>query len=342
MKKISVIIPCYNVENYIDSCINSLVCQTMGMENMELIFVDDASTDGTMGKLVEWEAKYPESILVIHCDENRKQGAARNIGLSYASADYIGFVDADDWIEPEMYESLYLKIKELDCDIVGCHFQREERDGYVYHEITMPEGEADILVTREENGWPEGVQKLCGPVVCKLIRKDIILENEIFFPENLAYEDNYWDALLKYYYNSYYVIPKAFYHYIVNPDSTILKKDDPVHKDRLQIEIMKLQEFEKRGFLDRYREEIEADFVRLYYINSLHVFFLRYTIQDYALLNEMKYQVQSKFPNYDRNPRIRYGGLQNLLLKTLQVDLKDEDWEHLAASYRRAYGVMEE
>ena len=71
MKKISVIIPCYNVEKEIDRCIQSLVDQTILLSQMELIFVDDASEDATMEKLSKWEEQYPESILVIHCEENR-------------------------------------------------------------------------------------------------------------------------------------------------------------------------------------------------------------------------------------------------------------------------------
>lgn len=106
MKKISVIIPCYNVEKEIDRCIQSLVDQTILLSQMELIFVDDASEDATMEKLSKWEEQYPESILVIHCEENGKQGTARNIGMQYATGEYIGFVDSDDYVEPEMYQKM--------------------------------------------------------------------------------------------------------------------------------------------------------------------------------------------------------------------------------------------
>ena len=70
MKKVSIIIPCYNAERYIDRCVLSLVNQTIGIDNLELIFVNDASTDHTYEKLCEWEVKYSESIMVINCDEN--------------------------------------------------------------------------------------------------------------------------------------------------------------------------------------------------------------------------------------------------------------------------------
>ncbi len=101
-KLISIIIPCYNVQSYIDRCFQSLLAQTIDFDRLEIILVDDCSTDATWEKLTAIEAAYPESVMIIHCDENGHQGTARNIGLTYASAPYIGFVDSDDWIEPDM------------------------------------------------------------------------------------------------------------------------------------------------------------------------------------------------------------------------------------------------
>ncbi len=79
--KISVIIPCYNVGNYIDRCMASIAVQTLGVENLEIIFIDDASTDDTWERLQRWEKRFPDNILLIHSDVNGKPGAARNIGL---------------------------------------------------------------------------------------------------------------------------------------------------------------------------------------------------------------------------------------------------------------------
>ena len=92
---VSVIIPCYNVESYIDRCLASITVQTIGMENLELICVDDASADGTWNRLLLWEQLYPEQVILIRQEVNRRQGAARNLGLQYASADWVSFVDAE-------------------------------------------------------------------------------------------------------------------------------------------------------------------------------------------------------------------------------------------------------
>ena len=108
MAEISVIIPCYNVESYIDRCLTSITSQTIDLSLLEIICIDDASTDNTWSKLQAWETTYPENIMIIHCDENGRQGTARNIGLQYASAPWIAYIDSDDWIELDYFEKLYI------------------------------------------------------------------------------------------------------------------------------------------------------------------------------------------------------------------------------------------
>lgn len=122
---ISVIVPCYNVEKYIDRCLDSLVSQTVGQDKLEIILVNDASTDNTLSLLEKWESRYPDNIMVVTYDTNIRQGGARNVGLSYAQGEYIGFVDSDDWIEPRMYELLLKGIEESGCDISRCKYLRD-------------------------------------------------------------------------------------------------------------------------------------------------------------------------------------------------------------------------
>lgn len=125
MRKISVIIPCYNVASYVDRCITSIVVQTIGIDNLEIICIDDASTDHTWEHLQKWEQKFPENILLIRQEVNRRQGAARNVGLQYASADWVAFVDADDWLEPDYFEQLYAPVTQFECDVVSCDWRRD-------------------------------------------------------------------------------------------------------------------------------------------------------------------------------------------------------------------------
>lgn len=125
-KKISIIIPCYNAEQYLDRCLLSLVNQTIDLNKLEIICVNDASTDGTWDKLCSWERRYPENLLLVDCEKNGKLGRARNIGLSYATGDYIAFLDADDWMELDSYERLYWIMQQYQCEIVAFQFVRDD------------------------------------------------------------------------------------------------------------------------------------------------------------------------------------------------------------------------
>ena len=84
-EKISVIIPCYNVKDMVSECLDSIVAQTIGLEHLEIILIDDASADETVSVLKKYEEKYPDNIMLVLCEKNGRQGTARNIGLSYAT-----------------------------------------------------------------------------------------------------------------------------------------------------------------------------------------------------------------------------------------------------------------
>ncbi|MDE6713739.1 MAG: glycosyltransferase, partial [Lachnospiraceae bacterium] len=157
MAKISIIVPFYNSERYVKRCLDSLLHQTIGLQNLELILVDDASTDRTLDLLKEYEKQYPEQIILIPCSQNGRQGTARNIGLQYATSPYIAFVDSDDWVETDMYEKMYDKITAYNCDIVVCRFVRDdgnmraETDHKNYDVNKKTTGEKDAFINIEND-----------------------------------------------------------------------------------------------------------------------------------------------------------------------------------------------
>ena len=137
MKKISVIIPAYNAERYIERTLNDLICQTY--KNLEIIVVDDGSTDRT-GMICDEVAEKNPSIVVIH-KQNGGVSSARNCGLEMATGDYIGFVDADDRVDSEMYEIMANVAIKNDSDLVACGFVQEftEEIQIIEHHDSLPE-----------------------------------------------------------------------------------------------------------------------------------------------------------------------------------------------------------
>lgn len=116
--KISVIVPCYGVEKFLDQCLNSIVNQTL--QDIEIILVDDLSPDSVPMLCDQWAAK-DKRIKVIHKEKNEGLGMARNTGLDVAVGEYVAFVDSDDFVDISMYERLYEKAKDLDSDVVLCN-----------------------------------------------------------------------------------------------------------------------------------------------------------------------------------------------------------------------------
>ena len=131
MPKVSVIMPVYNSERTLIDSLSSLVNQTL--TDIELILVNDYSTDNSLKILADCEAQFSDKVLLINLNENHGAGGARNIGLSYASGDYIGFMDSDDIAVPDMFEKMYAKAISGNYDIVDCGYYNEAKDSAIVH-----------------------------------------------------------------------------------------------------------------------------------------------------------------------------------------------------------------
>jgi len=129
--KISVIIPVYNVEEYVGECLDSIVNQTVGIENIEVIVVNDCTPDNSLEIVRKYTEKYP-SIKIVEHEVNQGQGPARNTGLKYATADYITYVDSDDFISENAYETCLEKFEKYHCDLVIYEYDYYAESGKKY------------------------------------------------------------------------------------------------------------------------------------------------------------------------------------------------------------------
>lgn len=337
-KLISIIIPCYNVEQYVDRCFNSLLNQTIGIEHLEIIFVDDCSTDATWEQLVALEASCPDSVIIVHCDENGRQGKARNIGLSYASAPYIGFVDADDWVEPDMYEKLYHKLQEHNCDMAMC---QNWRDSAKAGQVLAPKktGIADRVLnidTVEKRKLFLACSSIGFGVWDKLYKAEVLFENEIYFPENLAYEDHYFSILLYFYAKRVYILEERLYHYFVNEQSTVLSANASHHFDILTVDSILWDECERRGFMRNFRREMEYQFLSLCYLASIKMMLLRLVDVPYDFFMQLREETKIRVPNYHANPYVKelVTDLNKILLELLDVPVGESELKEICDNLR--------
>ena len=183
MDKISVIIPVYNVEPYLKKCLDSVINQTY--KNLEMLLIDDGSTDNS-GKICDEYAAKDKRIKVFH-QENKGLSSALNLGLKNFTGDYLGFVDSDDWIEPDMYEVLYNAIKKenMQISIAGYFKDTDTLSIPMINKEQIPSG---IIDTKKMLLYPlqrDYYMGFCGYVWNKLYTASIV--KGISFDNNIRY-----------------------------------------------------------------------------------------------------------------------------------------------------------
>ena len=335
MANISVIIPCYNVEKYIDRCLTSVTKQTIGMDSLEIICIDDASTDGTWEKLQKWYEQYPEHILALHLEKNSRQGTARNIGLEYATAPWISYIDSDDWVELDYLEKLYNITTQRDCDVVMCQHGRDTSTTLSFFEDTSTDKESRMLRidTVERRKQFIFLNSANSYAWGKLIRKTLLTENAIYFPEDLAYEDILWGTLMHMYIEHLYILEERLYHYYANESSTVLKRNEDHHVDFITVQMKLWNELQNRGFFRLYAQELEYNFLISCYLGFLKVIVRRYENPSYSLFMLLKEFVLERVPDYKANYYIAQNILppnQSILLEALNLPLSKEDFKAFA------------
>ncbi|MEG1066587.1 MAG: glycosyltransferase family 2 protein, partial [Erysipelotrichaceae bacterium] len=132
--KISIIIPVYNCESYLEQCLDSVCNQTL--KDIEVIAVDDGSTDSSFSILERYRDLYPK-VLHIYKQSNGGQASARNLALKYATGEFLGFVDSDDWIDKSMYEVMYNKAISTSSDLVICDMVDHYPNKTIYHNSSV-------------------------------------------------------------------------------------------------------------------------------------------------------------------------------------------------------------
>lgn len=216
MKKeilISVIIPVYNVEKFLEKCLESILKQTL--KEFEVLLINDGSTDRSLEICHKFQQKYPNIIRVFN-NQNQGSSISRNQGINEAKGEYIQFIDSDDWIEETMFEEMYRKIKKDNSDIVISGYIREDR-------ILNSNLEMIPITSKSDKYFWLSDKALIPYTPNKLYKRDKILdfklkfEAEIRLSEDLLFNIQYMLMSQK-----VSVLPKAFYHYIIHGENTVL------------------------------------------------------------------------------------------------------------------------
>ena len=290
--KVSVIVPVYNVEPYLDKCLNTLVNQTL--DNSEKI-------------IEKYLKKYPEKIKYIK-KANGGLSSARNEGLKYASGEYIGFVDSDDYVSLNTFNLMYKKAKEKNFDLVVCNLN------YVYETKTKMVSAGLDKDLENEDEVKKNIVFLYPAVWNKLYKKEIL--DSLKFKEGIWYEDVEFNFRVYPRVKSIGYVDKPLIQY-VQRESSISKTIDKRLFNYIDNFNGLIRYYQDNNLYNKYYFELEYSYVR--YLYATFIKQLSYT-NDKELFKEGVKEaiknVQEHFPNYKKNIYLKKFGLKNIYLKT--------------------------
>ena len=244
---ISVIVPIYKVEKYLDRCIESLVNQTY--QNLEIILVDDGSPDNCPQMCDDW-AKKDSRTKVIH-KENGGLSDARNAGMQVATGDLIAYIDSDDWIDTDAFEKMYLTMQSDNSDIVSCGVKWVAENGTLLHEVTVKQNEALDTACAMSEIIADG--KLKQHVWNKLYRRRVV--EDIPFEKGKYHEDVFWSYQTIGRANKVSLMAESFYNYVQRSDSIMGENYSVKRLDALDAMQQRCQ-YVKEHFPDLYNQAL--------------------------------------------------------------------------------------
>ena len=286
MPKVSVIVPIYNVEKYLEKCINSLLSQTL--EDIQIILVNDGSKDnsGTIAK--KYAEKNKDKVIYVE-KENGGLSDARNYGLKYATGDFVAFLDSDDYVETNMYQEMYEIAKKQNSDMVECNFIWEYPNKAKIDKQYKYQNKKEMLSFVRVVAWN------------KLIKRSLIIEHNLEFPKGLRYEDVEFTYKLIPYINKFAYVDKPFIHYIQREGSIANVQNERTAEIFTVLDEV-IEFYKKNNIYEEYKEELEYNYARYLLCSSLK---RMCKIKDKKTRKELLQKTWKKlncnFPNWKKN-----------------------------------------
>lgn len=289
MVKVSVIVPVYNAQSHIENTVKCLLKQTLS--DIEFIFVNDGSSDGSLEILNKYKERNPEKIIVIN-QENKGPGGARNSGILAAKGEYIGFVDSDDFILEDMYEVLYNKADSDDFDVVECDFLYTD-GSKKWNGVTDLFGDVKNITDKKQY-----MVRMFPVLWNKIYKRDKV--SDILFKEGTFAED------VEYLYRVLPVIDtigyvnKQEYYYYQRENSESRKFDNRIY-DYISNFNGVVNYYKDNNYYDDYMKELEFCYVRYLYATFV-IRTVNFDKQEYLkALDLVIKNVHTNFPNYRKN-----------------------------------------
>lgn len=305
MFKVSVIIPVYNTEKYLVDCLESVVNQTL--QDLEVVLINDGSTDDSLKIMEMYQAKYADRIQLIS-RENGGQAVARNMAIPLCRGEYIGFVDSDDYIEPEMYERMYVKAKETDADYVECDYVNVKLNENGEQERIADYGSRVRAYTSKKDMF---IDPMLAPWN-KLYRTELLKKSNVFFPEGLIYEDTSFCLKSISFINNFAFVPEKYVVHFYRGSSTMNGNKSQKVADIFKVLEDVITFYQDKNLFYEYQDELEYEIVKILLCSSMERIS---QVPDSKLKKQLCRDtwafIQKYFPGYKKNKYIREKGMKN-------------------------------
>ena len=295
MKKVSIIVPVYNVEKYIDKCLDSLVNQTL--EDIEIIVVNDGTKDKSQVIIDDYARKYPGKVYS-YIKKNGGLSSARNYGLQKATGEYVGFVDSDDYVEYDMYEKMYDRAVTTKSDIVCCQMTYKYNTYAEKKKFIHPEYFGKSI--KEE---PRILVEAKSYAVNKIYKKK--LWNNFEFP-NQHYEDSAIIYNVMYGANKVEYVDIPLYNYIKERPEAITSDVSSKIFDIFKSCNSILSFYKKQKSYDEVKNVIEELCIRHLRIRLLYIYNSKKRKLTWKFYNETKKYLKKNIPTYKKNYCLKY------------------------------------
>lgn len=316
--KVSIIVPVYNVFEYLRKCLDSLVNQSY--KNIEIIVVNDGTKDSSQDIIDEYKKKYP-SIIKSYIKENGGLASARNFGVIKATGEYIMFVDSDDYVETSMVKKLVNVVNKKHSDIVVCNYYRVENDNPI---------KTKTFATLSDDIYKNYILNCCG-ACWQLIKKEIFVKNNLRFLEKHCYEDIAVIPSLGMYAKKIDYIDDYLYYYIIRIGSIM----NQIEYKKAFEDIFDSLDVLKNRFIDNNKYELYKDEIEnIYIVHLLHAASLRFfKFEKYDQLNRIVNIIKKEFPNWKKNRYFKNSDFKYRIVcilffkkwyKTLKLVLRDK------------------
>ncbi|MGL4345381.1 MAG: glycosyltransferase family 2 protein [Cellulosilyticaceae bacterium] len=268
MDTISIIIPAYNVVQYIERCLESILRQTY--KALEIIIVNDGSTDAT-AVICEAYAKKDERIRLIH-QKNQGVAVARNTGIALATGSFIGFVDPDDWVEPQMYEALYTCLKQSPYPVCMCSYYKDSKKGstpqlFPFNKKSLSRYEVIEEVISPMIGIDDLLPKytyIMGCVWRCLYRKDFLDQYDLRFQKGITImEDLVFNVGVLLRAEGICIEEGIWYHYVQNKSSVLHSYNEKMWQDQMRVHDLLEQMLREAGLGEYMRNRLDMRYISM-------------------------------------------------------------------------------